>query len=94
MTIRGDSMDTEKEIRRIISKFIIKRPVLGAICLRMKYEAKPIPKKKIRIAEGIEVETYNPFAITPATNILEISINRFLHFLNEGIRRLFTSENN
>ena len=63
-------MDTEKEIRRIISKFIIKRPVLGAICLRMKYEAKPIPKKKIRIAEGIEVETYNPFAITPATNTI------------------------
>gem|GEM_PF-2829442 len=59
-------MEIEKEIRRLISKFIIKRPVLGAICLRMKYEAKPIPKKEI--FEGIE--TYNPFAVTPATNTI------------------------
>ena len=60
------SVDTEKEIRRLISKFIIKRPVLGAICLRMKYEAKPIPKKEI--FEGIEA--HNPFAVTPATNTI------------------------
>lgn len=59
-------VEIEKEIRRLISKFIIKRPVLGAICLRMKYEAKPIPKKEI--FEGIE--TYNPFAVTPATNTI------------------------
>ena len=55
-------MNTEQEIRRIISKFIIKRPVLGAICLRMKYEAKPIPKK----AEGM----HNPFGINPVTNTI------------------------
>ena len=60
------SVDIEKEIRRLISKFIIKRPVLGAICLRMKYEAKPIPKKEI--FEGIEA--HNPFAVTPATNTI------------------------
>lgn len=59
-------VDIEKEIRRLISKFIIRRPVLGAICLRMKYEAKPIPK--IEIFEGIE--TYNPFTVTPATNTI------------------------
>ena len=59
-------MEIDKEIRRIISRFIINRPVLGAICLRMKYEAKPIPKKEI--FEGIE--TYNPFAVTPATNTI------------------------
>jgi len=61
-------MDIEHEIRRIISKFIIKRPVLGAICLRMKYEAKPIPKKTDK--------THNPFAINPVTNTISYDLQQ------------------
>ncbi len=55
-------MEIDKEIRRIISRFIINRPVLGAICLRMKYETKPIPTEDKRV--------HIPFSITPATNTI------------------------
>jgi predicted metal-dependent peptidase len=53
-------MNLDKEITRTIGKFILKRPVIGAVSLRMKYEKKSIPLT----TPGI----FKPFAVNPATN--------------------------
>jgi len=61
-------LDIQKEINRIIGRFILKRPVLGAISLRMKYVNQPNPVK----IPGV----FFPFMITPATNTITYDENK------------------